>query len=595
MPCLPDRLGGYIWGDGHMNKLIVMALAIAGLLAVSVIPLQAQDLTATVRDAVISAVKEKTGRTLSINGALSFSMQPSPHMTAKQVVLSNPQGFEGAPFISMDQIDVSFDLVAALTGTMVINGFVMEKPVINLMVNKDGRNNWSFGTKALQAGVFEISNGLLTYSDAQKNTEYTFKDVNLKISAPQATDPLVVTGNLMWKDDRLTLAASFATLEVLNANGVAKINIRLSGQRFSTDLSGNLTRQKDGLDLTRVVLLIDDMEARGKMSFKYGKARPYLAANFKLDRLNLTPYLGGMAGNTTKTTTGWSKAEMDFSSLRAMDGTFTFSTDSVIYENISTGAASLSAKLRKGVLQLNLPRLALYGGSAKMYLSIDSSRPKAAFKLKGSVRNVNALPFLRDAANIRKIEGRTYLGFNLASTGSNQHAIMKALKGNADVNFRKGALLGINISRILRSIQKGKTSGFARGGKTPFGKIVAKFRFRKGVGTNKRFRMSGGEVLIYGGGTVRMPNRTLGYRVHPSLVGRGGISVLGINVPIIISGPWANPRVYPDLPGFLDTPQIALKGLATVGKSGVKGVAGVVGKVTSPIGNIIKAPFKKLF
>ncbi len=574
-----------------MSRLYFAAIAIVGALITFTVSLQAQSFTETVRDAVIVAVKEKTGRTLVINGDLSFSMQPSPQMTAKDVVLSNPEGFDEASFIAMDQIVISFDLVAALTGNFIVNGFVMEKPTINLVVKKDGANNWTFGSKALQAGVFEIFNGIVNYSDGRNATRYQFADVNLKISAPTQLDPLEVNGSLKWNDEKMTLAAAFTTLELLNSGDEAKIDIKLVSKPFSADFSGSLFQKKSSVKLTKAKLQVDGMTAVGDMTFKYGKARPYIAANFKLDKLNLTRILGV----NTKKTAGWSRQNIDLSRLKKIDGEFNLKAGVVQYDKIRTGAASLVAKLKRGVLTVSMPKVALYGGTVGLNLSVDSRKSNASVAANGKIRNVKTLPFLLAAADIRRLEGRANIGFNLAATGRSQYAFMQTLRGTTNLDVRKGALLSVNVGRILRSIKKGKTSGFARGGKTPFGKLVANFRFRKGMGTNKNLRMSGGDVIITGGGKVRMPGRTLSYRVNPSLAGKGGISVLGINVPIIITGPWANPQVYPDLPGFLDAPEIALKGLSTVGKKGAKGVVGVVETVTSPIGKIIKAPFKKLF
>lgn len=583
-----------VLGGNKLTRFIYPVVFLAYLLVASIAPLSAQGLIDTVRDAVITAVKEKTGRTLTINGELSFSMTPSPQMIAEQVELSNPDGFGTTPFMTMEKIEISFDLVAALTGNMVINGFLMEKPTINLVVNQEGANNWSFGPEALQSGVFEIAGGVITYSDAQKKSDYTFTDVNLKIAALTASDPFTATGDLVWGGDKITLDASLDTLEKLDADKVAKIAIKLTGENFASELSGNITKQKDGYRFSNARFSADGMNATGTAAFKFGKARPYISADFKLDKLLLSKYLGTKSP-TGKSKRGWSTQKFDFSRLNKFDGDFKLSTGSVTYQKIKTGAASVNISLKKGIVKISMPKISLYGGSAKLNLTLNSGKPKGGLSLNGNVKNVKALPFLLAAADVRKIEGRATISFNLSGSASSPLAFMQTLRGNMDVNFRNGALLGINIGRILRSVKRGKTSGFAKGGKTAYKKITTKFRFRKGIGRNKRLRMSGGEVRISGGGKINVPKQTLSYRVHPSLVGQGGISVLGINVPIIIVGPWANPHIYPDLPGFLDAPEIALKGLATVGKTGIKGVTGVVKTIVNPIGKIITSPLKKLF
>lgn len=600
-----------------MRKLIYAGLALVGVLVVLVLALPMLVSTDTVREALIAAVKDKTGRTLSIDGDLSFSLLPNVHVSAGKVVLSNPPEFGSAPFASMERMEIKVGLIAALTGNMSIDGFVLVKPKIRLMVDKAGRNNWSFGAPGgvkstskgstgpdgVPFGLFAISQGELIYSNAQKASKHTFADINLNVTLPSLSDTLNVVGDLVWNGEKMTLALSLATPSLFKGGSSAKLDLKLAGKQLSATLSGDVSKQADGFKFANVRLAGDGMVASGNLSLKQGQLRPYVSAAFKLDQLNLSKYAGKEGAKKTNKKAGWSRQEIDFSGLKAIDGDFKLVVGRVLYESVKTGAANLSAKLRNGVLTANLPALALYDGTVKMAMSVDGRKATPVLKSIGVIKNVNALPFLRDAAKLNKIEGRANLDFNLTSTGKSQHAIMSALKGGANVNFQNGALLGIDIASILRSVQSGKTSGFAKGGKTPFGSLVANYKFRKGVGTNRNFKMSGGQVIITGGGRVTVPRKTLSYRVNPSLAGKGGISVLGINVPIIIAGPWANPRVYPDLPGILDTPEMALKGLTSIGEGGTKGILGIVDKINpigsgsgdNPVGKIIKAPFKKLF
>jgi len=73
-----------------------------------------------------------------------------------------------------------------------------------------------------------------------------------------------------------------------------------------------------------------------------------------------------------------------------------------------------------------------------------------------------------------------------------------------------------------------------------------------------------------GGGTVDLPNRMLAFRVEPKLVmtteGQGRASdPVGFGIPVVIDGPWAEPRIYPDVAGVLDNPDAAYAKLKELG------------------------------
>ena len=593
-----------------MRKLIYVVVAIVVLLGAALLAAPLLISTETIRDTVIAAVRDGTGRTLTIGGDLGFSLLPNISVKARRVTLSNPAGFDDkTPFASMDQMRIKLGLMSLFGGNVDIEGLVLVAPRINLVVDRQGRNNWSVsapgatgsggGPGAARIGPVEIRDGRVTYSNLRKNSTQDVTDINLKITMAGLSDPLKADGDLVWNGEKVTVAGSLDSLARLTGGETAKLAAKISANSFAVNVNGDVSKTDDTFKIADARLDLDGLKAAGKISIRTGEARPVVAANLKVDRLDLSGFADtGSAGNGKSA--GWSRKRMDFSGTRLVDGDLKIAVGTIRYKKIRTGAAMLTARLRDGVLTVNVPNLGLYDGTARFDLALDGRSDIPRLKLAGEMKQVNGLPFLRDAADAGKIEGRANVKFDLASSGDSQHAIMAALEGTANINFQNGALLGIDIGRILRSIQRGKTSGFAKGGKTPFGNIVADYRFRGGVGRNRNFRMSGGEVRVTGGGTVTMPGRTLSYRVNPSLVGRGGIVVLGINVPIIIAGPWANPKIYPDLPGILDAPEVALKGLASVGKGGVKGLTGVVEKVapiapgpkTGPVRKLLKAPLK---
>ena len=74
-----------------------------------------------------------------------------------------------------------------------------------------------------------------------------------------------------------------------------------------------------------------------------------------------------------------------------------------------------------------------------------------------------------------------------------------------------------------------------------------------------------------GAGTIDLAAKSLAFRVEPKLVmttegqGRAGDPV-GLGIPVVIDGPWAEPRIYPDMAGILDHPEDAYAKLKQMGQ-----------------------------
>jgi AsmA protein len=74
-----------------------------------------------------------------------------------------------------------------------------------------------------------------------------------------------------------------------------------------------------------------------------------------------------------------------------------------------------------------------------------------------------------------------------------------------------------------------------------------------------------------GAGTIDLGTKMLALRVEPKLVmtteGQGrAADPVGFGIPIVIDGPWAEPRIYPDIAGVLDNPDAAYAKLQEMGK-----------------------------
>ena len=332
-------------------------------------------------------------------------------------------------------------------------------------------------------------------------------------------------------------------------------------------------------------------------------AVPAINAAFAGQTLNLDALLSkpGAAPAATSSSrgsggeAGWSDARIDFSGLKAVTAKLKLTAGKLIYNKIKISNATLQATISGGKLSVSLPNFQLYGGAGAATLDVDASGQVAAQRIRLSLANFDAYPFLKDSAGLESLEGTGAISLDVAGSGASQRAIVSALSGSAKFEFTNGAIRGINIAKTMRGLTTGILSGWQENAaeKTDFATLGASFKIAKGQAQTADLRLAGPLVRMTGAGTVDLPGETLKFRVDPQLVasleGQGGKTDLqGLGVPIMITGPWAKPSIYPDIEGILKDPVAAYQQLNRLGGGLVSlPVAGNTGSV-SAIGGLIK-------
>jgi AsmA protein len=213
--------------------------------------------------------------------------------------------------------------------------------------------------------------------------------------------------------------------------------------------------------------------------------------------------------------------------------------------------------------------------------------------MRSDLVGVRALPLLRSAAGFDKLDGKLQAKITARSSGSSQRAIMSNLGGTAFAVFQDGAIRGLNVAQMIRSLTSSPLSGWQEGKEqtTDLTQLSASFRIEKGQATTTDLNLVGPLVKMTGAGTVDLGTKMLAFRVEPKLVmtteGQGrAADPVGFGIPVIIDGPWAEPRIYPDVAGVLDNPDAAYARLKDMGKGlfgpgGLGGLGGLGGSDSS--------------
>jgi AsmA protein len=252
--------------------------------------------------------------------------------------------------------------------------------------------------------------------------------------------------------------------------------------------------------------------------------------------------------------------------------------------------AAIDATLASGVLKASFPNLQAYGGQVTGQLTVDMTTGSPAYAFASDLVGVRALPLLQSAAGFDKLDGKLQAKLVLRSAGNSQRAIMSNLGGIVFANFQDGAIKGLNVAQMIRSLTSGTLSGWQEGKEqtTDLSQLSVSVKIDKGLATSNDLNLVGPLVRVTGAGTIDLAAKTLAFRVEPKLVmtteGQGrAADPVGLGIPVVIDGPWSEPRIYPEMAGILDNPDAAYAKLKEMGKGlfgpggGLSGLGGLGG------------------
>jgi AsmA protein len=288
----------------------------------------------------------------------------------------------------------------------------------------------------------------------------------------------------------------------------------------------------------------------------------------------------------------WSSATIDVNGLNYIDLQVRVSAAELTIGNARFTPAAIDATLASGVLKAQVSNLGAYDGNANGDLTVDVTTANPAYTMRADLTGVRALPLMQGIADFDKIDGKMQTKISVRSSGTSQRAIMSNMAGTTFVVFQDGAIKGLNVAQMIRSLTASTLSGWQESEEkaTDLSQLSASFKIDKGQAQTTDLNLVGPLVKMTGAGTIDLGTKQIGFRVEPKLVmtteGQGRITdPVGLGIPVMISGPWGSPRIYPEMQGILDNPEAAYAKLKDMGKGlfGEKG-AGLGAAIGSLLG-----------
>lgn len=231
-----------LYGLGALLLLILLA----GIILIQVVD------TDRVKRVLIEQTKEKTGRTLVINGDLSWRFFPSIGFTVTDTALLNPPGFEGGNTLSIGELSLDVALKPLFNNRLEVGEAVLKNARLHLITRQDGVTNLDDLRQlaANKAADGTGSNGntggneTATDSDTQaENTASNTENENSKepmsfsLAGVSVQDAEVVMQN--QATDKLT-RLSKVNFKLDDFAPDQTVPLSLSGNLFSDDLQGSI-------------------------------------------------------------------------------------------------------------------------------------------------------------------------------------------------------------------------------------------------------------------------------------------------------------------------------------------------------------------
>ncbi len=205
---------------------------------------------------ITAAVEEKSGRKLSIDGAIELQILPSPRLSVARVRLANQDGARDPDMISLDSLQVHVALGPLMSGEIKISSVTLIRPVISLERRADGGANWEFpnltgGSSAAGAAApksasqtganvdirldsAEIIDASVIFRDAVSGKTHRIEDLDATIAATSLSGPFSASGGLVYQGLKTRFDASLGRID---AGRAAPLKLTLALPEIAGDVS----------------------------------------------------------------------------------------------------------------------------------------------------------------------------------------------------------------------------------------------------------------------------------------------------------------------------------------------------------------------
>lgn len=596
-----------------MKKLVpILLLPIVAALAVGVVAsrLATQE---RLRNEVEAMVQAAIGRQPEITGDVSFSVFPWPAIEVGGLTIDDPQAR-----LEVGEARIVLDLLPLLTGRA--SPDYIELTDADLTLADPGDSTQVLGALITGLGTAESDADLYVTDGSVKiargeGGEMLIPQADMRIAWRGGRD-VTAKGRATWRGEPLDIDLNLSGLEALASGGVGSLKLAVSGApaelsfqggarlaggpvvtgtlalasrqlrdalewldldaptergfgNFALNASAQLSAKGAVLGEARIEL--DGNAGVGGFNLRFDGGRATVQGSLASERLDLSPYgqlaLSGAQGGT------WNSDAIDLRRTRALDVDLRLSAQQVRAGDAELQRMAASATLKGGKLSLTIGEAEAWGGLFRAALHVSPLDKAAGAQVDGadvrldlSADDVALARALGELFGMPRLEGNGSFRLSAGGSGASIMDIAANLNGTFTLSGEQGALVGIDVGRVLARLEKRPLSGAGdlRGGRTPYDNISIDASIQDGIAKLDRVDLTSAKLRVGLAGESSIAARDLDFAGTAQLVGpppaeavKAGVkpgsnpdaavaTPASFELPFIVRGDWERPIVLPD-------------------------------------------------
>lgn len=543
---------------------------------------------------IADQVLKYTGRQLTIEGDLSWSLFPYLGVKTGHVLLSNRAGFDQKIFAEMRHATFGVKLLPLFHNKLESSGLVLDGLKVNLIKEVNGKNNWQFQPMVvktngvvvapsnssemnrLSAGIaiegVQVTNAEINWIDKQKKQFISIEKLNLQAKDISTLKPFSFSSDFdvtsknpeITSHIKLSADTSFNTDQQIYSfrNLVMTAHVVQSAKKYDTQLKGDVIADlnQQTLQWTGFNGQLNNVNVTGKVSIVNLSSAPHLAGHLQVQPFDLKDMLqsSGQDMSNIQTLKNMS-GDVDFSvASNVLDVQGKFKIDTVEVKQLKLTNVIIPVHYQIGVLDLAPLTANLYQGSLQSNIKVNLTGAVPQIAMQSKLMNVQIEPLIQDLGGISqklRLQGVANVGLQITTLGDNADAIVKNLNGTGQINCNQGVLQGIDIGYLIDSaysVLKQKALATPNTKQTLFNSLTANVIFRDGVIVNDDLALNSPRFKTAGKGTLDLVNQKIDYHLQTVLIQatpeqkNDWGNLYGLPIPISLTGSLKDPAIRLD-------------------------------------------------